>query len=741
MNEYFLYINNELLHKLEFFIYDHDQSGLMYNEAELVINFTIGNKNDLTESKNRKNIYKLRSLLSYHKGKVSLQPSEIETAIEIFLMFLRTKNIEASMCLENLLDTIWTIEEEGETWPCVKRLNGILASVFLIYFSSKAILQKEDETQFSMKEIFRQGIKYYTKEDKNFLNRIFLMDKRFDCIISLVQASMVIEGKEERCTPESENIMWKDFSLILDRLKGLKQYRDMFIFVNESEHIFNIVSKEMKGRWERAKAASLFYLGEYEEASKILDRYMFESEDSVNVCDLYNSAINYAWAAEYKEKEDTKWDLYISKAYSLIIHAENIILQSNKNYTEYLYFQVLLEKSFLLSEMGKYDEAYRCFETVFTGTNKKVKKYSNFNTHLWILMKYMCLHPDKYNKVLKWFDYFYENFSHRKLGRYEVIVDFFYSFKTILNNDFGIKIYRDLLELLFHALEILHETKIRDISQFVFLYYTKAEHLRILLEDESVEDSFYRLPIFHARHMNDPQEGKILQTFLPANDISPIGNQNAYRENYVFLKSFFSYKKEDGRKQVKEFLPMWVQYGDDAKGCCVILNHRTFKKNKLRRIVYLSDQGKCSEDRDKMVQQYLEEFVKVYERILNNSIKIDSSDVQGRECLARIRLLLEDIVSNISYVFKHESYKHEKEVRIILNKTSSDLNEVKVISGNVPKLYIYNDSQTYIDEVVLGAKMDNPENYVPFIYKQGKKMWKDEKENHMKVTQSKIQYK
>ena len=86
MNEYFLYINNELLHKLEFFIYDHDQSGLMYNEAELVINFTIGNKNDLTESKNRKNIYKLRSLLSYHKGKVSLQPSEIETAIEIFLM-------------------------------------------------------------------------------------------------------------------------------------------------------------------------------------------------------------------------------------------------------------------------------------------------------------------------------------------------------------------------------------------------------------------------------------------------------------------------------------------------------------------------------------------------------------------------------------------------------------------------------------------------------------------------------
>lgn len=740
MNDYFLYINNELLNKLEFFIYDHDLSDLKYNDVELVINFASGNKKDISEAKDSENVYKLRSLLSYHKDNLFLKESEIEKSIEIFLMFLRTKNIEASMCLENLLETIWKIEKEGKKWSCIRRLNGILASVFLLNFSSKAVLQTEVKTQDSMKKIFEQNIEYYTVEDKNFLKRVFLRGKKYDCIISLLSASMVIKGVKEICTPESEIILWDEFSVILDKLRTSKRYKDMLILVNESEHIFNRLSKEIEGRWERAKAEILFYLGKYEDASRLLNKYVSELGGTIDVHDLYNNAINYAWAAEYKEKYDSEWDSYIHKAYSLITRAENIISQSRDKYSEYLQFEVILEKSFLLSEMEKYDEAYECFEMVFSGMNENVKKDSNFNTHLWILMKYMCLHPEKDKLVLDWIKYFYEHFSHTELGRYQAIVHFYYAYENILNNELGNEIYRDLLELSFHASEILHETKLRDISQFIFLYYTKAEHLRILLADESEGNSFYRLPMFHARHMNDPQEGKILQNLLQSNDISSSDKQNVYKENYVFLKSFFSYKKDDV-KQVKEFLPMWVQYGDDAKGCCVILNQRTFEKNKLRRIVYLSDTGKCSEEKDKRVQQYLEDFINAYKRILSNVKKFSTGDMKEQECLTKISSLLEDIVFDISYLFKHESYKHEREVRIIKNKTSCELNDVKVISGQVPKLYIYNDAQTYIDEVVLGSKMENPENYVPFIYKQGNKMWKDERENHMKVTQSRIQYK
>lgn len=294
MNEQFLYINDELIHKLEFFIYDHDQTGMMYNDVERVVNFSLGNKKDLSEAQDRNNIYKLRSLLSYHEKIFSQKMSEIENAIEIFLMFLRTKSIEASMCLENLLDAIWRIEEKGEMQSCIKRLNGILSSVFLVDFSDKAIVQKEDETQSSMKRVFEQNIKYYTVEDKNFLNRIFLKDNRFDCIISLIKANMVVEGKEEKCTPESENVIWIEFSLISNRLRVSKRYKDMLILVNQSEPMFRNLSNEIRGRWERQKAESLFYLGQYEEAIKILNKYVSEVENSVNVYDLYNNAINYA---------------------------------------------------------------------------------------------------------------------------------------------------------------------------------------------------------------------------------------------------------------------------------------------------------------------------------------------------------------------------------------------------------------------------------------------------------------
>ena len=97
--------------------------------------------------------------------------------------------------------------------------------------------------------------------------------------------------------------------------------------------------------------------------------------------------------------------------------------------------------------------------------------------------------------------------------------------------------------------------------------------------------------------------------------------------------------------------------------------------------------------------------------------------------------------ANSNGVGKTELISHLRYEKLNLQICFRTEKALELLHFEGSELYIYNDSQTYIDEVVLGAKMDNPENYVPFIYKQGKKMWKDEKENHMKVTQSKIQYK
>lgn len=743
-----LNVNNTLLKKLEYFIFDY--SDLEYNDLEVITNFCLGNREDSGNLKNRDKVYELREILLYNNSDTYLEEKELEHAVDVFLLFLRTYNLEASLSLEALLDAIWKTGKEGSKWDCVKRITGILASIYLLYFIPMACLFDKDETEKYMRDIFQRNIHFYTVEDKRFLTQIFIIEKRFDCLVDLLCSNLVGRSNDEGYTADSEYLMGKEFFRILYRIKNAKRSEDAMAFFNESEHLFkNVADEEIRKRWEKGKAGILFDLGKYEEAKNIQDKYIEKFGESENVYDLYNGAIYYAWAADYKEKDDPNWKLYVEKAYKLIEQAEQFISQKNFSqeleYKEFINY-VVLEKAFLLSEKGEYEKAFDCFETAFSRANEETKKDSNFSTHMWILMKYMCLKPEKSKKVIEWIEYLYNNYRHKKFKEYESILDFIHSNKYLKENKkIYVKIYESLLQLLFHALEIRHETKVRDISQYDILYYTKAEHLRLLLEDES-EECNYRLPMFHAYHMNDPQEGKILQSLLEkekfnySNITETTEIRNQFEENYVFLKSFFCYPKGTKKTGAKEFLPMWVQYGDDAKGCCVILDNKSFVNSNLRRIVYITDSGEC-DSKSREIQLFLEKFKETYQdlvRFCNDEIDLQSED--GKECALEIESLTKYIISQISYLFKNESYKHENEVRLIINRTSAELDDVKVISGKVPKVYIYNDKPTYINEVILGAKIDNPEDYVSFIYKQGHKMWKDDKKTQIKITHSMIQY-
>lgn len=745
-----LMISDEILiNKLESFLYDY--SGFEYNNLDIVVNHFIGNKNDEERIKNKDNIYELRKMLSYHSTDTQLEEKTLDKAIDLFLLFLRTYNIEATMGLNGLLDIIWKSGKEGNKWNCVKRITGILAAVYLLYFVQKAKIYYKNETEKNMREIFRKNISFYSMEDKRFLTQMFMLENQIDCLIYLLHSNLKGCDKSEKYTIDSERIMAKEFFRILKKFKNAEKYKDAMFFLEESEKLFRRVSDlEIRGFWEKQKAELLFDLGEYEEAKNIQNKYINAFGESKNVFDLYNGAIYYAWAANYKEKDDADWEIYIEKAYQLIIQAEQYILQAKElqktEYKEFLY-HVILEKSFLLSEMGDYDKAFECFEQAFSEADKETKEDSNFNTHLWVLMKYMCLNPEKHEIVISWIEHLYNDFSQKRLKEYEVILDFVHSSKYLKNNSkIYTKIYEGLIQLLFHALEIRHETKIRDISQYDVLYYTKTEHLRLLLEDESSENCHYRLPMFHVYHMNDPQEGKIIRGLLENDKFASVDTEdfsdfrNQYEENYVFLKSFFCYPKKSKENSMKEFLPMWVQYGDDAKGCCIVLNNKTFENSSLRRIIYLTDDGKCDK-KDEKVKIFLDEFLFTYRDLVSFcNHEIDLNSVEGKECFLEIKSLTKYIISQISYLFKNQSYKHENEIRLIANRTSAELDDVKVISGSIPKIYIYNNSQTYINEVILGAKIENPEDYVSFIYKQGNKMWKDDKQSQIKVTQSTIQY-
>lgn len=290
---------------------------------------------------------------------------------------------------------------------------------------------------------------------------------------------------------------------------------------------------------------------------------------------------------------------------------------------------------------------------------------------------------------------------------------------------------------------IIQKSRIWDVSKYNVLYYTCTENLRFLLEDEDDEVN-YRLPIFHANHMNDPEEGKLLNNILTESVPRPIQTDSEsfqrekFTENFAFLKSFVISDKEN----FNEFLPMWVQYGDDAKGVCILLNESTFDNAELIRINYLNDEGKCVNNSE--IDELLDDYINAYKEIvtfIDKELEKYENDGMKKEFKEEIEDLLEYINSRIMYLFKHESYKHENEARVIIAKTSSDLDDVKTISGAVPKLFIHSNYQTYIDEIILGSKMEVPDDLVPFIHYHGRKMWSNnDKKRQIIVSNSSIQY-
>ena len=73
--------------------------------------------------------------------------------------------------------------------------------------------------------------------------------------------------------------------------------------------------------------------------------------------------------------------------------------------------------------------------------------------------------------------------------------------------------------------------------------------------------------------MNDPSEGKILLEYLNTMDssFSSLFYRNEFEVSSVYLSSFTT---------AIDNLPMWSQYGNNGKGCCIVFNKNYFDKPK-----------------------------------------------------------------------------------------------------------------------------------------------------------------
>ena len=102
-----------------------------------------------------------------------------------------------------------------------------------------------------------------------------------------------------------------------------------------------------------------------------------------------------------------------------------------------------------------------------------------------------------------------------------------------------------------------------------FGHYTKGSTLQIMLDQEENEKkkSIFSVSgktrLYNANYMNDPEEGIVIEQMLG------LDRRDVLEPSSWFLMSFTS-KTDD--------LAMWSQYGDDAKGVCLVLREDDFSR-------------------------------------------------------------------------------------------------------------------------------------------------------------------
>ena len=100
-----------------------------------------------------------------------------------------------------------------------------------------------------------------------------------------------------------------------------------------------------------------------------------------------------------------------------------------------------------------------------------------------------------------------------------------------------------------------------------FGHYTKGSTLQIMLNQEGNDKKDFSVSgktrLYNANYMNDPEEGIVIEQILG------LERRDVLEPSSWFLMSFTN-KTDD--------LAMWSQYGDDAKGVCLVLREEDFSR-------------------------------------------------------------------------------------------------------------------------------------------------------------------
>lgn len=241
-----------------------------------------------------------------------------------------------------------------------------------------------------------------------------------------------------------------------------------------------------------------------------------------------------------------------------------------------------------------------------------------------------------------------------------------------------------------------------------FVHYTSLSTLKFLVyksdnekNDSSKSDenmNYPRLRLSNARQMNDPNEGYTFLKFIG------IEKNDLPKTDYDTSPFFFASMTQTGSEpNLDDSLPMWKQYGDDAKGINLTYHSEYIKSLIEEGIEIYKVCYNPSEDS-------LDEEIKLIKSAFN---KIKENDDDRNKYFSSALNLIDDI----RYLFKEADYSYENEYRIIKSYEGKEEDIITSETSNsvIPGLYTYIEKELKYSKIKLGPKCDDIDFVAPYI--------------------------
>ena len=482
----------------------------------------------------------------------------------------------------------------------------------------------------------------------------------------------------------------------------------------------------------------------------------------------YNEAINdYNKATELNpNNEKAHYNKGLAKA-RLKLYEESVDCYDKAIDLNQEYFKAYFNRYISQYNLKEYEKAIKDYKKLIDVLRNKLTEKCEFDirfiVNLFIDIMRIVDIEDIFKLIKENYKELFENDTIFKLLKNKI------KSKDISNK---YDIFNNVKEILFYQHLLLKSLSFNINDNIEISHYTSLKLLLLLLSDtkeyKNKEDEG-KIRIVNISNANDPKEGKILESIFNKNglDIKISDNeenlitlQTSYTRNKDSLTMFRLYGKNENKEATGICLVIDKEYFNDkyfstpVQESSILTNDKNSNENeeeqidnlkrnlfwilyyneKENKLIFSSEDSKYkniiidlknmknlkNKDRFKKNKITLKNKKEIIEYIFSNIYyyakeldkKIKDKNLKNE--------IFSNLFENIKYLIKDEAFFEEQELRILIT-TNYEGREIKIDNYN-KRLYInymklFDENDNYINEIILGSKVENAESIVEYIKK------------------------